>query len=388
MDEYLRGALAQLIERGRVLTAKIPRDLPRDYDTLAQTVRQKINAQLTNLKQLSESPVFKKPSHSRERLRLFKRIVAEMDIIETIAIAALDRAKPDDHRLNALLERITLEIRFPLVAPVVTTLSQQYFHIYPDLNLLCVPLTEGQFLLHLPDLYHELAHPLLVEQDDPLIEPFQEHFIAALKDVLKYLADEQSKEDRRRGPVQLQFFLRAWEKAWVKFWMTEFFCDLFGIYTLGPAFAWSHLHLVAKRGGNPFEVPLSALSSHPADDARMRTMLSALRIAGFNDESSQILSRWQSFLAECGVKPEPEYHRCYPDTILQTIAEHARQGLVRTQVRIATPKTTDPVHALLNQAWELFWSAPDCYVAWERKAVAELFEGIENRKSQSIWAPE
>jgi len=381
MDEYLRGASAQLIERGRVLTAKIPRDLPRDYDTLAQTARQKISAQLNSLKQLVDSPIFKKSSHSRERLRLFKRIVAELDIVETIAIAALDRAKPDDHRLNVLLERIALEIRFPLVTPVITTLSQQYFHIYPDLNLLCVPLTEGQFLLHLPDLYHELAHPLLLEQDDPLIESFQEHFIDALKDVLKYLGDEQSKEDRRRGPVQLQFFLRAWEKAWIKLWMSELFCDLFAIYTLGPAFAWSHLHLAAKRGGSSFEVPLSASSSHPADDARMRTMLFGLNIAGFEAESEQIRSRWQSFLAESGAKPEAEYHRCYPDSILKTIAEHARQGLIGTQLRIANTNTTDPIHSLLNEAWRIFWQAPDLYVTWEKSAVSELFESIESRNS-------
>jgi hypothetical protein len=382
MDEYLQGAVAQLIERGRVLTAKIPRNLPRDYDTLAQTARQKINDQLDSLKQLSESPIFKKPSHRRERLRLFKRIVAEMDLIETTAIAALDRAKADDHRLNALLERITLEIRFPLVTPVMTTLSQQYFHIYPDLNLLCVPLTEGQFLLHLPDLYHELAHPLLLEQNDPLVEPFQEHFIAALKDVLKYVGDEQTKEDRRfNGPVQLQLFLRVWEKAWVKFWMTELFCDLFATYTLGPAFAWSHLHLVAKRGANPFEIPFSGSSSHPADDARMRAMLCALRITGFSEESLQILRRWQAFLAQSGVKAEPEYHRCYPETILQTIAEHARQGLAETQIRIATPRIADPIHSLLNGAWDMFWKAPDTYVAWEKKAITELFSGIESRKA-------
>lgn len=374
MDDYLKGAAAQLIERGRVLTAKIPRDLPRDYDTLAQTSRQKINAQLDHLKELSESPLFSHPSYRAERLRLFKRIVAEMDILETVAIAALDRAKADDHRLNALLERIALEIRFPLVTPVVTTLSQQYFHIYPDLNLMCVPLTEGQFLLHLPDLYHELAHPLLVEQNDPLIEPFQEHFLNALRDVLSYLGQEQSKEDRRRGPIQPRFLLRAWEKAWVKYWMTEFFCDLFATYTLGPAFAWSHLHLVAKRGANPFDVPLTSLSSHPADDARMRTMLRALDTAGFATESLQIRERWQTFLAHSGVKPEPEYHRCYPETIIHTLAERAKQGVLGTQVRIASLETKDPVHTLLNDAWKTFWKDPGSYVSWERKAVATLFD--------------
>ena len=30
----------------------------------------------------------------------------------------------------------------------------------------------------------------------------------------------------------------ASEIAWVKYWMVEFFCDLFAVYTLGPAFVW------------------------------------------------------------------------------------------------------------------------------------------------------
>ena len=62
----------------------------------------------------------------------------------------------------------------------------------------------------------------------------------------------------------------------MKFWMVEFFCDLFAVYTLGPAYGWAHLHLSAKRGGDPFDVPMLSASSHPADDARMRVMLVAL----------------------------------------------------------------------------------------------------------------
>jgi hypothetical protein len=122
-----------------------------------------------------------------------------------------------------------------LITPVVTTLSQQYFCIVTDLNLLCVPLTEGQFLLHLPDLYHELAHPLLTEVDDPVVEPFQEAHFSALQDALGYIAGEQAKEDRRRGPQQPSFTLSRWEISWVKYWMVEFFCDLFAVYVLGPA---------------------------------------------------------------------------------------------------------------------------------------------------------
>ena len=39
LNDYLAGAIPQLIERGRELIAKIRRNLPRDYDSLAQNCR-------------------------------------------------------------------------------------------------------------------------------------------------------------------------------------------------------------------------------------------------------------------------------------------------------------------------------------------------------------
>jgi hypothetical protein len=103
-------------------------------------------------------------------------------------------------------------------------------------------------------------------------------------------------------------------------------------------------------------------------------MLRALDIAGFSAESSQILQRWQTFLAHSGAKPEPEYHRCYPESIIHGLAERAQEGVRATQVRIATRETKDPVHTLLNDAWKTFWKDPGSYVAWERKSVATLFD--------------
>jgi len=80
------------------------------------------------------------------------------------------------------------------------------------------------------------------------------------------------------------------------------------------------------------------------------------------------------FLTHSGAKLEPEYHRCYPEAVLQAIAVHARNGLAKTQVRIATPSTSDPAHSLVNHAWDMFWTAPASYVSWETKAVADPFE--------------
>ena len=154
MNDYYTGSVGQLIERARLLRAKIPRNLPRDYDTLAQVCNERLKHLLDRLRSLLDDQKFSLPHYQPERLRLLKRVVGDLDIIETVGIAALDRAKEDDHKLNALLERIAKEIRYPLVTPVVTTLSQQYFCIVTDLNLLCVPLTEGQFLA-----YVRLNHP-------------------------------------------------------------------------------------------------------------------------------------------------------------------------------------------------------------------------------------
>ena len=37
-------------------------------------------------------------------------------------------------------------------------------------------------------------------------------------------------------------------------WANEIFCDLFAIYTLGPAYAWAHFHLTARHESDPYEV--------------------------------------------------------------------------------------------------------------------------------------
>ena len=66
---------------------------------------------------------------------------------------------------------------------------------------------------------------------------------------------------------------------------------------MGPAFAWANLHLVAKRGGDPFAVPTRVHLTHPADDARMKVMLYGLKAAGFDQELPDIECRWGNLIA-------------------------------------------------------------------------------------------
>jgi hypothetical protein len=356
------------------MIGQIPRDLPRNYDTLAERSRGQINAAIDDLRWLLDDPIFASERFQPERLRKFKRLVSELDFLENVAIAALKKAQKEDHSLNGFLERVCRESRYPGVIPVVTTLSQAYFHIYPDLRLLCVPLVEGQFLLHLPDLYHELAHPLLVEPDDPLLEPFQQRFTACSSACLEYVQGEQAKEERRNGPERNRYVLQAWESSWAKYWLTEFFCDLFAVFCVGPAFAWSHLHLAMKRGGDPYAIPEFAATMHPADDARMSVMLRGLELIGLSEESGTIASAWSSVLATLRARAEPEYIWCYPKQLLKQIAEEAFAGTHEIGVRIFRKGEAATVVSELNGAWDKFWEDPGGFPTWERASVERLFQ--------------
>lgn len=102
--DYLAGAIPQMIERGRVLTASIPRTLPRDYDALRVMCKQRVDEAIQDLKMLQS---LVGDTFGAEHLRIFKRIVAEMDDLETVGITALNRASNEDHQVNVLISRIT-----------------------------------------------------------------------------------------------------------------------------------------------------------------------------------------------------------------------------------------------------------------------------------------
>jgi hypothetical protein len=160
-------------------------------------------------------------------------------------------------------------------------------------------------------------------------------------------------------------------RSWVS-WSVEFLCDLFGALTVGPAFAWSHLHVSAKRGGSPFAVPSYAPTSHPPDAARMSVLLKALTRSGFAAEVEQVERRWQGFVAISGGGSDPEYRRCFPDQLLEEICRAGWDGVEAIGCRVASPSFDGTVYTILNRAWDEFWRDPAGYGRWEEKAVASL----------------
>ncbi|NJO93364.1 MAG: hypothetical protein HC820_01490 [Hydrococcus sp. RM1_1_31] len=119
------------------------------------------------------------------------------------------------------------------------------------------------------------------------------------------------------------------------------------------------------------------VSSHPCDHVRMFAMLYALELSGFQPIAKQIRQQWSEFLKQIEAAPEPEYHRCYPSNLITAIVHHARDAVKEIQARIATPETKDPIHNLLNSAWQQFWQNPARFVGVEKLAVEKLLVECE-----------
>ena len=56
LGEYFQGTLPQLIERARLLKAKIPRTLPRDYAALIQSCEHELDSIIAQLRALNKVP--------------------------------------------------------------------------------------------------------------------------------------------------------------------------------------------------------------------------------------------------------------------------------------------------------------------------------------------
>jgi hypothetical protein len=376
---YLNAVVLQLLARVRYLIGLIPRDLPRDVHSLVLTARSQLDTLAERLRMLDTDPKLLLPENESTRLRGVRRVIGDLDLLETVAIAVLNRWNNEDTWLNTLVDDVAREIAYPLPTPIVAGQSQQYYATYPALNLVVVPLAESRFLLHLPDLYHELAHPLLTTRNDPNLEPFQNALVRAYTTAIAHVAEELRAEGARRGPAAYQQYLRCWTENWWS-WVIELFSDLFAAFTVGPAFGWSHFHLTAARGTpDPYAVPLFTQVEHPNDGVRMAAILFGLRRIGFDAEAGAIEAQWKRFLTCVQIAPTPEHERCFPDSLVSRIAEFAHAGTLNLGCRIARRGQLGAVGTMLNDAWSQLWTRSSTYAEWEAKAIETYRAKLQGR---------
>ena len=371
LEDYIQGAATQLIERATALKGEIPRPPRPEFQRLAFQCCSKIDDAIGELRKIRDDPGLKDAEADAVRLLEFRRLAAQIDRVENGPIAAMARGTPHDISVNQLLYQMSREIIYPIELPTVSLLSQNYFYISTDFQLMCIPLMELHFLLHLPDIYHELAHPLFGVENDPRVKAWLEAYYNVQLAVSAHFTKQIVALESARMPDFIRHAVSAAYQNWQCQWMEELFCDLFGVFSAGPAYAWAHLHLHAERGRDSFQLP-RWFASHPADAPRMTVMLDALNHAKEDKAATEIEQRWHSLLAVSGQSQPTDFQRYYPKHILQKCVEEAYKGFIGMGCKPWPCSEKDRVRKTFNEAWVRFWSAPAEFAAWEKEVAQTL----------------
>lgn len=366
LNTYLVGAVEDAIARARQLV-EIAQDCKvKEMNSLRQICVSQLKDAIFKLVGVARA-LSDHPSNLGAATRVFQAMVAEIDEVERVGCFALKNPSDEDVELNRVLTAICGEIGYPLLEPTVSHTSQGYFEISTKFNLLRVPLIEGRFFLHLPDLYHELCHPMLAPDalTTPKLDPLRQAFLKQKISRGKALDEAILRGERRRSVEELGHRYGIWRRCWMEAWMEEFFCDAFGAFTAGPSYGWSHLHLCVRRDLPLYDVPHAHLSSHPANHARMFLILTVLELRSFAPEAEAITRAWAAYAERVSDAKPQTYDLCYPPETLKRIAEDAVSGFQACGLQ-GLPSHGQPlIGGVLQDAWQSFWTPTTDYGEWE-----------------------
>ncbi len=374
MQAYVSGATKQALARVRSLQEKIAKQGRRELSDLRRICDDRLGELASDFETLSQ--LIDKVWHTEPKslIRKFEGLQIELARVETEGVLALIRHNSDDVFLGRLVDRICQNIDYPLITPTVSHTSREYFVINREFNLISVPPNESRFLLHLPDLYHELVHPMLwwKNRQQPALSPLALKFALTVRARIDALFGDIRHEERIEGPERDRRALNSWRVSWATGWTEEFFCDLFATFWTGPAYGWSHLHLSMKLQRSPFETPLFSPTSHPPDDARMRAILVALNRLGFENDASRIQAAWDEFCQLKEGQSDMDYARAFPAATIDALCDAAFEGFHGLGATPCSTEDMTEIATCLNQAWSAFWQSPDTYPTWETAAVERL----------------
>jgi hypothetical protein len=337
-----------------------------------------IDDMIEELKSLLKKLQGRDENDTGDIFRGIRRCAQNIALVEYFGISALYYQTPEIGYLNKLVFRIHQEINLPLTPPAVACISTKYYYFHSFTNVIFVPVGESSFLLHLPDVFHEIGHEVLSNMENELrLSKVKESYFQAIQKITDYYHDLLARKMRETGPATTPLIIAHIHSQWKTYWINEFFPDLFALYTLGPAYAWSHLHLTTKKSENVYEFSSILPQSHPSDDSRMRMLALGLDKLGFQSKAASILSKWRTMPLVANAQPVVEYQYAYPKDLMNEIADIFLLGVKESQFSIATPKRFEErnphsVIKLLNDAWDLFWKDPDRFRGWEESAIQEL----------------
>jgi len=383
MRDYLKAIILEQMNRALCLKNLILPVKYQELEGLAERCTNIIDSITHNLGLLLQELENREEEDTRDILRKIRRHVREIDMVESYGISALYYVNDEIRYMNNLIREIHNEINLPLSRPSVACISTMYYYFHPFTNVIFVPVGESNFLLHLPDAFHEMGHYVLFSKENTLrLREVNKKYDTAVRIITDYYQELLTRKIRETGPEETPRLIRHIHSQWKEYWINEFFCDLFALYALGPAYAWSHLHLTIKKSEDIYKFSKILPQTHPSDDSRMRMLLVGLGKLGFDSETSLILSKWKSMLLSLNAVPIVEYQYAYPESLMIEVAELFLTGLRQGNLSIISPKglgekSPESIIKILNEAWTLFWDNPEGFRDWEEKRIKKLKSHLE-----------
>lgn len=374
-EAYFKATLSQVEERAKRLLGDIP---PRadGMESLAESSRRDLEGIIDEAVFLRDQPRYRLGAVQTERLRLLRNLLGLLDLVESMAVAAIVRARKEDFRMTRLVRELAEECKFPMPPPAVSCTSQDYFSINTRMRLVLIPLTDSRHLLHLPDLIHEIAHIPLADLRNPRAKPLKQALQELKARIILHFEEREGELGLGPFPAGLVVRVPIWRDCWLRAWAVELFCDLFAVYAIGPAYGWAHIHLCMRQPSDSFLCPSLTETSHPANAARMFAILEALRAAGFGSEADEMSDAWARLMAVTGEKAEADYNDCYPPELLRLAVDYSFQGYKNTGCTVMPRTGLRTSQALLNEAWRKFRADPASYPIWEQDAMDSYFKGL------------
>jgi hypothetical protein len=374
MKLYLKSVITEQINRGKSLKRLIRHPLKyAELNSLATRCSMIIDQNIEYLKHLSGILESREGNNIKDIFRGFRSCVQQLSLVEYYGISALCFESPEIGYMNKVVYKIHREMNLPLTPPAVACMSTSYYGFHPFTSVIFVPVAESEFLLHLPDLYHEIGHFVLQNREEDRLKNVQICFLQAVEEITRYYEELIERKRRETGPKGILMSINFIHSQW-KDWINEFFSDLFALVTLGPSYVWAHLHLTIEKSEDVYKFSEYFPMSHPSDEARMRMLLFGLEVLGFKKISSAIMSKWRE-LPLCNYsKPVHEYQYAYPDDLIQKIVRLIYDGLKKDKFIIAECGCLEQTKAgsiikMLNEAWPIFWERPEDFREWEERNI-------------------
>lgn len=370
MIDYLSGAIPWLLRRSEMLIEHLRAvEIPFSIEKRIKAQIVQLEKTVAEISDVLNDPEIDNPDYTDQNLIRFRRLVRSVDDIESIFLPLVEGWGKDQEAAQQLITRICHETNLPSsIRPIIALYSWQYFFVLEYLQVIYIPRLESKFLLHLPDLYHELGHAVLEQNVITLWGNLEDQ-------IRDYFDREHTRGVLERDPLALSGIYLGLADSWNR-WLIEFTSDIIAAYLCGPAYAWSHIHLCASTVTTVYYPNAGEDSTHPADEARWRAIALTLEDMGYGAEVRKIEKRWYS-LVECLGEPEPtNFNLAYPQPLLKAMQKQIKQGLKSLgvhfyptshamQSNVFGPELSD----LLNYAWVRYWQSPSDYAAWEVTAL-------------------